>query len=104
MTYIGLAGIYIAVAAVFLVLFIVRERPVRGWLIALAATTGALLVLTAIFDAVMIAVDLYRYPPEALVGIKLGNVPIEDFAWPIVAVLVVPAAYALFSKKAGGDK
>lgn len=97
MSYLQLAYVVLALAAVVLVVTAVLRRPSRRWWLTTGLTAVALLVLTAVFDSLMIAVDLYRYEEEALAGVHLGNVPIEDFAWPLVAAMVVPSLMLLLS-------
>jgi lycopene cyclase domain-containing protein len=54
-----------------------------------------LLVLTAVFDSVMIAADLFRYDDSALLGVHVLRVPLEDLAWPVFAALALPALWEL---------
>lgn len=70
------------------------RQAVRGH----ARTTGlviaALLVLTAIFDNAMIAAGLVTYGQEHRLGLQLGLVPIEDFFYPLVVGLLLPAFWS----------
>ena len=45
-----------------------------------AWTALVLIILTAIFDNVMIALDLFTYPEHLISGIRIGLAPIEDFS------------------------
>lgn len=58
----------------------------------------ALLLLTAVFDNVMIAAGLFTYPEEHLSGIRIGLAPLEDFAYPLCAAFLVPAVATLLEK------
>lgn len=49
-----------------------------------------LLVTTAVFDSLLIATDIVRYDPRLLLGVYIIRAPIEDFFYPLVAVLVMP--------------
>jgi lycopene cyclase domain-containing protein len=60
-----------------------------------AVAAVILLVLTAVFDNVMIALDLFTYPPEHLSGWRIGLAPIEDFSYPLCAAFGLPALFAL---------
>nr|WP_154922027.1 lycopene cyclase domain-containing protein [Microbacterium testaceum] len=71
-----------------------RERMASSGLTALV-----LVVLTLVFDNLMIAVDLFSYPQEHLSGIKLGLAPIEDFAYPLCAAFLLPALYTLLTPR-----
>src|SRR3546814_14270028 len=65
-----------------------------------ASAVGAvvLLALTAVFDNVMIALDLFTYPPEHLSGLRIGLAPLEDFAYPLCVAFAVPAAFTLLRR------
>lgn len=59
----------------------------------------ALFALTAVFDNVMIALDLFTYPAEHLSGIRIGLAPIEDFSYPLCAAFGVPAVLSLLPNR-----
>ncbi len=104
MTYLGLAGIFLAVALLVLLVAVLRHRPDRRWWTATVLTAVALLVLTAVFDNVMIAADLFRFEESRLSGVKIGLAPIEDFAWPLAAATGLPALALLLGAPAGRDR
>lgn len=52
-----------------------------------------LLVLTAIFDNVMIALGLFVYRAGTLSGLTLGRAPLEDFAYPVAAAVLLPVLW-----------
>ena len=58
-------------------------------------TLVVVLVLTAIFDNVIIGVGLVAYDPQLLSGLYIGLAPIEDFAYAVVAPIVVGCISAL---------
>ena len=62
-----------------------------------AITAGVLVVLTAVFDNLMIAAGLFTYPPEHLSGLRIGLAPLEDFSYAVCAAFLVPAVYSLLS-------
>ncbi|WKN49597.1 lycopene cyclase domain-containing protein [Nocardioides sp. Arc9.136] len=99
MTYAGLAGIFLVLAAAVLVLAAVRRRPGRTWWAATALTAAALFVLTVVFDSLMIIADLFRYGEGAEPAFLLWKAPVEDLAWPLAAVLALPALWSLLSKE-----
>jgi lycopene cyclase domain-containing protein len=95
MTYAGLALVFV-VAAALTVAVVARVAGLpRGWWTATALAAAALLALTAAFDSLMIAADLFRYDTGSLTGLRVLLAPVEDFAWPVVAVLVLPALWEL---------
>lgn len=58
-----------------------------------------MLVLTAVFDNLIILSGIVDYDDSKLIGIKILAVPIEDFAYTVVAVLLVPAIWNAVNKK-----
>ncbi|WP_154795057.1 lycopene cyclase domain-containing protein [Occultella kanbiaonis] len=99
MTYGALALVVVAVAAVVAVACAVRVRPSWRWWTGVALVALILIVLTAVFDSVMIAADLYRYEEAALSGLRIGVAPVEDFAWPLAAALLLPATWELLGSR-----
>jgi lycopene cyclase domain-containing protein len=95
MSYAGLAAAFLAVAVAVLVVVVVVRRPGRRWWLATGLSAVALLVLTVVFDSLMIAADLFRFDEEALSGLTLLLAPVEDLAWPVAAVAVLPALWLL---------
>lgn len=98
MTYLGLNAAVLALvlagAAVLLVLAARRRLDgLRSAGAAIALTALALLVLTVVFDSLMIAADLFRYDPEHLVGLRAWLAPVEDLAWPLAAAVGLPALW-----------
>ena len=91
MTYAGLAVCFLAASALVLVAAAVLRRPDRRWWLATAATALALVLLTVIFDNLMIAADLFRFDEARLSGIRIGLAPLEDLAWPVAAAATLPA-------------
>ena len=62
--------------------------------------SSRLLLLTVVFDSLMIAVDLFRYDEAQLLGWSVGLAPIEDLAWPVAAGLLLPSLWELFARPA----
>ena len=57
-----------------------------------------MLILTAVFDNLIILAGIVDYDATKLMGIYVGVVPIEDFAYTVVAVLLVPGIWKAVSK------
>ncbi|MFD1860490.1 lycopene cyclase domain-containing protein [Aeromicrobium camelliae] len=98
MTYLGLALPFVGVSVAVLTAAVLLRRPNRDWWMATGTTLVALLLLTAVFDNLMIAVDLFRYQDDQISGIAVGLAPIEDFAWPLAAALGLPGLSLLLSR------
>ena len=58
-----------------------------------------LVVLTAVFDTVMIATGLFAYSDAHLSGPRIGLAPIEDFAYPIAGVLLLAGLWNLIARR-----
>ena len=76
------------------------RRPAFAQRMAASAISAAvLLVLTAIFDNIMIGVGLIDYPEQHLSGLRIGIAPLEDFSYPLCAAFLVPAVYTLLARR-----
>jgi lycopene cyclase domain-containing protein len=90
MTYWGLNAVFLAVVAVLAILAARRLR----WA-AVGITLAVLLVMTAVFDNVMISVGLVAYNESLISGAFIGVAPLEDFAYAIAAVIGLPSLWVL---------
>ncbi len=93
MTYWSLNAIFLAIAAVVALVALLTRRAPR-WLAVLLAA-GILLILTAVFDNVMIAIGLVGYDSALISGVFIGRAPVEDFAYTIAAVVLLPSVWML---------
>ncbi|MBO0980012.1 lycopene cyclase domain-containing protein [Microbacterium sp. SD291] len=83
----------------------------RAHLGATGLTLLVLVLLTAVFDTVMIASGLFHYSAAHLLGVRIGLAPLEDFAYPLAGAVLLPALWsALRNRRAraqpgaeGGD-
>lgn len=99
MSYLGLATVFVGVTLPVLAIAIVTRRPSARWWAAVGLTAASLMVLTAVFDSIMIAADLFRFDESALTGIHVWLAPIEDFAWPIAAAILIPSTMLLLTTR-----
>ncbi|QIM16538.1 prenyltransferase [Leucobacter insecticola] len=75
----------------------------RGWRVEWRASVMAaavLVLLTAVFDSLMIASGLFSYTAEHISGITIGLAPIEDFAYPIAIIIALPVFWELLNRRA----
>jgi lycopene cyclase domain-containing protein len=93
MTYWALNGIFLALVAIVAV---TAARRVRWAAVGLAA--ALLLVMTAVFDNVMIGIGLVDYAPSRISGAFVGSAPLEDFAYAIAAVVGLPSLWSLLPR------
>ena len=94
MTYWALNAIFLAVV---LVLVLLAARRVR-WA-SLGLTLAVLLVMTAVFDNVMISVGLVAYNESLISGAFIGVAPLEDFAYAIAAAVGLPSLWVLLERR-----
>ena len=57
-----------------------------------------MLILTAIFDNMIIGFGLVDYDAALISGIRIGVAPVEDFAYTVLAMIVVPVVWAWGAK------
>jgi lycopene cyclase domain-containing protein len=94
MTYALIVLPFLAVTAAITLATMSRPFFARR-MVASAITAVVLILLTAIFDNVMIAAGLFTYPAQHLSGLRVGLAPIEDFSYPLCAAFLVPAVFTL---------
>lgn len=58
-----------------------------------------ILVLTAVFDSLIVWSGIVAYDSTKILGLRVGVAPIEDFFYAIAAILIVPALWKLFGKR-----
>lgn len=97
MSYVLLCAAFLTAAAA--VALVVRRRDRMPSPVALAIAAAVLMLLTAVFDNVMIAVGLFDYSSAHISGIRIGAAPLEDFAYPLAAVILLPALWTRLRRK-----
>ncbi|MCR1162244.1 prenyltransferase [Paenarthrobacter sp. UW852] len=70
----------------------------RHWK-AVGLAFAALAVLTAVFDSVMIGLELFHYDPAHILGLRVGLAPIEDFAYPLAGVVALPGLWVWLTRR-----
>jgi lycopene cyclase domain-containing protein len=88
MTYAELNLLFLIPVAALLFFFryLVRWRK-------LCWTVTALVIMTAIFDNFIVGSGIVAYNPETLSGAFIGFAPIEDFAYTLVAAVLIPLTW-----------
>jgi lycopene cyclase domain-containing protein len=87
-------------ASVLLTLFVVLNLFLRKtpWKL-VGLTLLATMVLTAIFDSVIVGTGIVAYDTSKILGLTIGLAPVEDFAYTIAAALLIPAVWILLGKR-----
>lgn len=101
MTYLVLSAVVLGlVLAVSASVILIRRPANLGRSLGAAAITAVVLfALTAVFDTIMIAAGLMEYSSAHLLGWFVGLAPIEDFSYPLAAVILLPVLWLLFSPR-----
>ncbi|MEO6532966.1 MAG: lycopene cyclase domain-containing protein [Pseudolysinimonas sp.] len=97
MTYWLLNLAFLAIVTVVAVASIVARRAPRWRVVGLALIP--LLILTAVFDNVLVGVGIVAYDPSRISGARLGVAPVEDFAYAIAAVVLLPCLWSLMTPR-----
>ncbi|KAD4060256.1 lycopene cyclase domain-containing protein [Arthrobacter yangruifuii] len=100
MTYWTLNAFFLVPAALIFALALPGRRRPRYFASAAAVTAVVLLALTAVFDNLMIRVGLFWYNEDRISGAFAGAAPLEDFAYPLAAALLLPALWVLLPGRA----
>lgn len=88
MTYLLISLPFLLLAVV---LWVVRRSRARRQLAVTGIVLAVLLVLTAVFDNLMIWAGLVAYGEAQRLGLQIGLVPVEDFFYPLFVALIIPA-------------
>ena len=97
MTYWLLNLAFLAVVALVAVAALLSRRAPRWRLVGLAAIP--LVILTAVFDNVLVGVGIVAYDPVQISGIRIGLAPLEDFSYAIAAVVLLPCVWSLLTPR-----
>lgn len=98
MTYTLLNLVFLGVVALVAVAAVLARRAPQWKAVGLAAVL--MLALTAIFDNVIIGTGLVAYDNSLISGVLIGIAPIEDFAYTVAALVLLPSVWELLRKPA----
>ena len=96
MTYTLLNVVFLLVVALVAIAAVVARRAPRWRAVGLAAVL--LLALTAIFDNLIIGTGLVAYDDFLISGVRIGLAPIEDFAYTVAALVLLPSVWELLRR------
>ena len=89
----------ITLPAVLLAILLAVVFRNRLGLLVTSLTLVVMVLLTAVFDNLIIAAGLVAYDETQIHGLKVGLAPIEDFAYTIFSVVVIPLLWRLLERK-----
>ena len=92
-TYLILNLIFLACIAGLFMQYL--TKPNKAWWLTLLI----LIILTAVFDNVIVGLNIVGYDSQKILGWYIGKAPIEDFFYAILAVVIVPALWNVFDTK-----
>lgn len=107
--YVWLSLIFVAVSAAVFVTALLSWRSsaralIARWIIPVAAAGVTVMILTAVFDNVMIRSGLMAYAPHNISGVLVGVAPLEDFAYPLAGLILLPSLWLLLGKRGAHDR
>lgn len=63
--------------------------PSKAW----AVTLIVILLLTLVFDNLLIYLGMFSYAPDKILGLYVWRAPVEDFMYALLAVILIPAVW-----------
>ncbi|MEO8528075.1 MAG: lycopene cyclase domain-containing protein [Pseudolysinimonas sp.] len=97
MTYWALNAVFLGVVAVAAAAALLTRRSPRWRAVGLAAIP--LLILTVVFDNVLVGTGIVGYSPDRISGILIGVAPVEDFCYAIAALVLLPSLWSLLTPR-----
>lgn len=73
-------------------------RGPRSAVLAGVVAGVALLVMTGVFNNVIVGLGIVAYDPARVLGARVGLFPVEDLAYSIGAVLLLPSCWVLLER------
>jgi lycopene cyclase domain-containing protein len=98
MTYWLLNAVFVVVVVLVAFATVLARRTPLWRSVGLAVIP--LLILTAVFDNVLVATGIVAYDPARISGLHLGVAPVEDFAYAVSAVVLLPCLWSLLTPRA----
>jgi lycopene cyclase domain-containing protein len=95
-TYAMIIPVFLAIALVPATLLVRAPSPAppgRRAPAVLGLSFAVLALLTVVFDNLMIAAGFFDYGAGHITELRIGLVPVEDFAYPLAALLLLPALW-----------
>lgn len=92
---------YLVLNVSFLAVVVIALRLFRvlKWSRIATLTLLVLLILTAIFDSLLVSSGIVAYDQSKILGVTIGAAPIEDLLYSLLAVIVVPTIWIKFGRK-----
>lgn len=91
--------IILNLAASGIVLGVLALRRALVWNRAVLGALAVLLVMTAIFDSLIIGAGIVQYDTSHISGLRIGLAPIEDFFYSFIAAVLIPGVWNITKKE-----
>jgi lycopene cyclase domain-containing protein len=62
-----------------------------------------LLALTVVFDNIIVSVGLVAYDDDLILGARMPIAPIEDLAYAVAAILIIPAVWTWLAPRTSAN-
>lgn len=95
MTYLLISLPFLAVAGLVLAVAGHRGRLTRRVRLGAAAALVLLVLLTGVFDSVIIGLGIVDYTGANIAGARIGLAPVEDFLYPIAGLALLTGLWTL---------
>ncbi len=102
MTYWALNAVFLGVVVLVALAAVLSRRGPRWRAVGLTAVP--LLLLTAVFDNVLVGVGIVGYDADRISGLLVGVAPLEDFSYTVAAVVLLPSVWMLLSPRRERDR
>ncbi|PZE65099.1 lycopene cyclase domain-containing protein [Curtobacterium sp. MCBD17_021] len=80
------------------------RRPRRTGVASAVVTGIALLVMTCVFNNVIVGLGIVAYDRALVLGARVGLFPVEDLAYSIGAVLLLPSCWVLLDRPVRSER
>lgn len=86
---------YVILNIVFMAVVVAALKYIGAlrWDKTMARVLIILIILTALFDSLIIAANIVEYDTTKLLGIFVGRAPIEDFMYATLALIIIPTLW-----------
>ncbi|WP_462417564.1 lycopene cyclase domain-containing protein [Kytococcus sp. Marseille-QA3725] len=76
----------------------------RRTLLVAGAAFAVSAVFTAVFDSLIISAGIVAYDEAHLLGLRIGTAPVEDFAYALAAMVLLPALWVGRRHRSGKER
>lgn len=102
MTYWSLNAFFLAAVLIVAVVAILTRRAPRWRAVGLA--TIVVLIMTVVFDNVLVGLGIVGYTPDRISGVLIGVAPLEDFSYAVAALVLLPCLWTLLGGPSRRDR